>query len=73
MRDLFDDFLEELRRREAIARGEDPDAEAPRRAKPVGPNPDDDGPPPQAVRPRDGGRAIGRRPWVGTGLVISSP
>ena len=26
MRDLFDDFLEELRRREAIARGEDPDA-----------------------------------------------
>src|SRR4051812_15318403 len=26
MRDLFDDFMKELRRREAIARGEDPDA-----------------------------------------------
>ena len=26
MRDLFDDFMEELRRREAIARGQDPDA-----------------------------------------------
>jgi uncharacterized membrane protein (UPF0182 family) len=45
MRDLFDDFLEELRRREAIARGEDPDADAPRRPRAVGPNPDDDGPP----------------------------
>ena len=42
MRDLFDDFLEELRRREAAARGEDPDAGAPRRPKPVGPDPDDD-------------------------------
>ena len=31
MRDLFDDFLEELRRREAIARGEDPDADLRRR------------------------------------------
>ena len=69
MRDLFDDFLEELRRREAIARGEDPDAEAPRRAKPVGPNPDDDGPPrkPSARR-----RRVGRSgpAWVVTGLVI---
>ena len=42
MRDLFDDFLEELRRREAAARGEDPDAGGPRRAKPVGPDPGDD-------------------------------
>ena len=29
MRDLFDDFMEELRRREALARGRDPDAKAP--------------------------------------------
>ncbi len=43
MRDLFDDFLEELRRREAAARGEDPDAGQPRRARPVGPDPGDDG------------------------------
>lgn len=47
MRDLFDDFLEELRRREAAARGEDPDAGAPRRPRPVGSDgpdgPDDDG------------------------------
>ena len=43
MRDLFDDFLEELRRREAEARGEDPDAGRARRAKSVGPDPDDDG------------------------------
>ena len=69
MRDLFDDFLEELRRREAIARGEDPDAEAPRRPKPVGPNPDDDGPPrtPSARRRRIGRSGPG---WVLTGLVI---
>ncbi len=44
MRDLFDDFLEELRRREAVARGEDPDAGAPKRAKRVGPDDDPDGP-----------------------------
>ena len=31
MRDLFDDFMDELRRREAVARGEDPDTVAPRR------------------------------------------
>src|SRR4051794_35466217 len=31
MRDLFDDFMEELRKREAIARGQDPDAGARRR------------------------------------------
>ena len=31
MRDLFDDFLDELRRREAAARGEDPDVVVPRR------------------------------------------
>jgi len=43
MRDMFDDFLEELRRREAIARGEDPDAEKAKRARPVGSDgPDDD-------------------------------
>jgi uncharacterized membrane protein (UPF0182 family) len=36
MRDLFDDFLEDLRRREALARGDDPDAGKPRR--PGGPN-----------------------------------
>ena len=35
MRDLFDDFLEELRRREAIARGEDPDRNAPSRRPPA--------------------------------------
>jgi uncharacterized membrane protein (UPF0182 family) len=69
MRDLFDEFLEELRRREAIARGEDPDAETPRRAKTVGPNPDDDGPPraPRSVRPR---RRPGRsRRWWAIALV----
>ena len=43
MRDLFDDFLEELRRREAIARGEDPDA----------------GRPPAPGGPNDGGRRPG--------------
>jgi len=31
MRDLFDDFMEELRKREALARGQDPNADAPRR------------------------------------------
>jgi len=34
MRDLFDDFLEELRRRELIARGQDPGRPAPRRVSP---------------------------------------
>src|SRR5215212_3017096 len=58
MRDLFDDFLEELRRREAVARGEDPDAGAPKRANRVGPDPvedpspDDDVPDPDRA-PRD--------------------
>jgi uncharacterized membrane protein (UPF0182 family) len=42
MRDLFDDFLDELRRKEAEARGEDPDRVAPRRPKPVGPAPERD-------------------------------
>lgn len=42
MRDLFDDFLEELRRREMLARGEDPDAAGAKRAKPVGPDDPDD-------------------------------
>jgi hypothetical protein len=41
MRDLFDDFLEELRRREAIARGEDPDAGA-RKRPPSDPGHDHD-------------------------------
>ena len=36
MRDLFDDFLEDLRRREALARGEDPDAGAPPRRRASG-------------------------------------
>ena len=40
MRDLFDEFMEELRRREAIGRGEDPDRNAPRRVSPDEP-PDD--------------------------------
>jgi uncharacterized membrane protein (UPF0182 family) len=48
MRDLFDEFLEEIRRREAAARGEDPDAAAAKRARKVSPDdgpdgPDDDG------------------------------
>ncbi len=75
MRDLFDDFLEELRRREAAARGEDPDAGRTRRAKSVGPDPDDgdggggdrepdDDPPrervpPRPIRTRDGGAGRG--------------
>ncbi|MFP5342038.1 MAG: UPF0182 family protein [Candidatus Limnocylindria bacterium] len=40
MRDLFDDFLDELRRKEAEARGEDPDRVAPRRTRPTGPQPE---------------------------------
>ena len=43
MRDLFDDFMDELRRREAEARGEDPDAVAPRRRRPSEPAPEPDG------------------------------
>jgi uncharacterized membrane protein (UPF0182 family) len=43
MRDLFDDFMDELRRREAEARGEDPDAVAPRRRRPEGNRLDPDG------------------------------
>ncbi len=43
MRDLFDDFLEELRRREAIARGEDPDAAARKRRGPDSQRDDGDG------------------------------
>lgn len=65
MRDLFDEFLDEVRRREAIARGEDPDRVAPRRVKKVGG--DDDGPggdPGDGGDGRDGGRDEGppRRP-----------
>ena len=54
MRDLFDDFLEDLRRREALARGEDPDAGAPRRRRASGdgdPGPEDPGP--EDPRPED--------------------
>jgi uncharacterized protein len=42
MRDLFDDFLEELRRREAVARGEDPDAGRPPRGSKDPSEPDED-------------------------------
>jgi uncharacterized protein len=80
MRDLFDDFLEELRRREAAARGEDPDAGAPRRAGSSGPDGDDpDGPeddrpdappprepsPPRRIRMDDGDGSGGRAGQVG--------
>ena len=46
MRDLFDDFMEELRRREAIARGEDPGSSrrTGRRSDRPGPSDDDDTP-----------------------------
>ena len=46
MRDLFDDFLEELRRREAAARGEEPDPspKPPTRRDPDDRDPDDDDP-----------------------------
>ena len=59
MRDLFDDFMDELRRREAEARGEDPDTVAPRRRRPEGQRPegqrpdppDDDGDEPDRDQP----------------------
>jgi uncharacterized membrane protein (UPF0182 family) len=38
MRDMFDDFMDELRRREAEARGEEPEPRPPRRPRPVGPD-----------------------------------
>jgi len=42
MRDLFDDFMEELRKREAAARGEQPDkAGSPRRPDPDAVEPDE--------------------------------
>ncbi|HEX6867796.1 MAG TPA: UPF0182 family protein, partial [Candidatus Limnocylindrales bacterium] len=75
MRDLFDDFLEELRRREAEARGEDPGRRSDR------PDPDDDDEPPKEPspprRPRvvvdnDGGGGRGRRIgiWmIGLGIL----
>ena len=53
MRDLFDDFLEDLRRREAAARGEDPDAGGPRKPKNVGPDRDDDDATPDDRPPRE--------------------
>jgi uncharacterized membrane protein (UPF0182 family) len=83
MRDLFDDFLEDLRRREALARGEDPDAGAPRRR--TGGNRDDPGngddpgerpprepsPPrrPRVVRDQRGGRRR-RITWWIAGIVV---
>jgi len=72
MRDLFDDFLEELRRREAVARGEDPDADAPRRPRPVDPDPGDDGPAQPRRRESGRGRRDGRRrpAWWVIGLVV---
>ena len=70
MRDLLDDFLEELRRREAIARGEDPDADAPRRVKPVGPDPDGEGPPPARRTTRARRRARRSRSRWAIGLVV---
>ena len=62
MRDLFDDFLEELRRREAVARGEDPDAGRPPRGSKDPSDPgaddgddgdDDDAEEPAGERPAD--------------------
>src|SRR6478672_7526532 len=47
MRDLFDDFMEELRKREAMARGQKPDPDAPRRT------PSDDGDGDDKARPDD--------------------
>jgi len=73
MRDLFDDFLDELRRREAIARGEDPDADQPRRVRPAGGGPGDgDGDGDRDPDPDGGARgprepAPPRRPVGGTG------
>ena len=56
MRDLFDDFMDELRRREAAARGEDPAQVPPRRPpnEPEEPPPDPDGDedPPRPLRTR---------------------
>ncbi len=66
MRDLFDDFLEDLRRREAAARGEDPDAGAPprrRRASGDGdPDPDDRDPNDRDPDDRDDGDRDGEPP-----------
>jgi hypothetical protein len=59
MRDLFDDFLEELRRREAIARGEDPDAGA-RKRRPEGQGDGDHGDDDDDDGGRDEDRPIGR-------------
>src|SRR4051794_20352860 len=54
MRDLFDDFMEELRRREAAARGEDPGP--PRRPTP--PSDHDEGPADEPGTDADGGPEI---------------
>lgn len=59
MRDLFDDFLDELRRKEATARGEDPDRVAPRRRRPVDPAPGDD---PDPERAEDDASSAGDDP-----------
>ena len=55
MRDLFDDFMEELRRREALARGQDPDAAARRKPDPQGDGGDDDDRPTDEDGDRDTG------------------
>jgi uncharacterized membrane protein (UPF0182 family) len=55
MRDLFDDFMEELRRREALARGQDPDAAARRKPEAEGGGDDDDDRPTDEDGDRDAG------------------
>src|SRR6186713_1264677 len=69
MRDLFDEFMEELRRREAIGRGEDPDRAKPRRVSPDEDPPEDDDDEPRSSDDSDdqdaggsGGRVPPRRP-----------
>jgi uncharacterized membrane protein (UPF0182 family) len=63
MRNLFDDFLDELRRREATARGEDPDAGRPRTPRdPEGPDDPDDGPNDDEPDDRQRGQADDEEP-----------
>jgi len=60
MRNLFDDFLEELRKREALARGEDPGTGAPRGTPPD--DPDD---------ARDDAETEAERAWRQTAKAMS--
>ena len=74
MRDLFDEFREELRRREAASRGEDPDAKPPRDEGPDDHPPEEDLPEEEEEeadqepvmisrdRPSDRGKGDGRPP-----------